>query len=71
MSYPGASRDGDPSLLVGWAGWDHREQAQALATLIVAREQEDGWAAARLLPLVAGSAHEMARSASCAARRPG
>ena len=50
----GASRDGDPSLLVGWAGWDHREQAQALATLIVAREQEDGWAADRLLPLVAG-----------------
>ncbi|MFC8617825.1 BREX-2 system adenine-specific DNA-methyltransferase PglX [Micromonospora purpureochromogenes] len=54
VSYPGASRDGDPSLLVGWAGWDHREQAQAIATLIVAREQEDGWAADRLLPLVAG-----------------
>ncbi|RKN22603.1 BREX-2 system adenine-specific DNA-methyltransferase PglX [Micromonospora musae] len=54
MSYPGASRDGDPSLLVGWAGWDHREQAQALATLIVAREQEDGWDGDRLLPLVAG-----------------
>ncbi|MDZ5442190.1 BREX-2 system adenine-specific DNA-methyltransferase PglX [Micromonospora sp. 4G57] len=54
VSYPGASRDGDPSLLVGWAGWDHGEQAQALATLIVAREQEDGWAADRLLPLVAG-----------------
>ncbi|SDZ19516.1 hypothetical protein SAMN05444365_1073 [Micromonospora pattaloongensis] len=54
VSYPGASRDGDASLLVGWAGWDHREQAQALATLIVAREQEDGWAADRLLPLVAG-----------------
>lgn len=54
ISYPGASRDGDPSLLVGWAGWDHREQAQALSTLIVAREQEDGWDAARLLPLLAG-----------------
>ncbi|MEV4770565.1 BREX-2 system adenine-specific DNA-methyltransferase PglX [Micromonospora humida] len=54
VSYPGASRDGDPSLLVGWAGWDHREQAQALATLIVAREQEDGWSPDRLLPLVAG-----------------
>ncbi|WFE65524.1 BREX-2 system adenine-specific DNA-methyltransferase PglX [Micromonospora sp. WMMD714] len=54
VSYPGAGRDGDPSLLIGWAGWDHREQAQALATLIVAREQEDGWSADRLLPLVAG-----------------
>ncbi|MDG4771170.1 BREX-2 system adenine-specific DNA-methyltransferase PglX [Solwaraspora sp. WMMD792] len=54
ISYPGSSRDGDPTLLLGWAGWDHREQAQALATLIVAREQEDGWDADRLLPLVAG-----------------
>ncbi|MGA3563758.1 BREX-2 system adenine-specific DNA-methyltransferase PglX [Melissospora conviva] len=54
ISYPGASRDGDPSLLIGWAGWDHREQAQALATLIVAREQEDGWGVERLTPLVAG-----------------
>ncbi|QLQ36246.1 DUF7008 domain-containing protein [Micromonospora robiginosa] len=52
--YPDARRDGDPSLLVGWAGRDHREHAQALATPVVAREQEDGWAADRLLPLVAG-----------------
>ncbi|GAA1651188.1 BREX-2 system adenine-specific DNA-methyltransferase PglX [Catellatospora bangladeshensis] len=54
ISYPGASRDGDSSLLIGWAGWDHREQAQAIATLIVAREQEDGWDVDRLTPLVAG-----------------
>jgi hypothetical protein len=54
ISYPGASRDGDPSLLLGWAGWDHREQAQALATLIGEREAEDGWGADRLTPLLAG-----------------
>jgi hypothetical protein len=54
VSYPQASRDGDPSLLVGWAGWDHREQAQALATLIVERDQTDGWGADRLTPLLAG-----------------
>src|SRR5690606_16935763 len=54
ISYPHAGRDGDPSLLIGWAGWNHREQAQALATLIVAREQEDGWGPDKLLPLVAG-----------------
>lgn len=29
ISYPAVSRDGDGSLLLGWAGWDHREQAQA------------------------------------------
>ncbi|WP_422734568.1 DUF7008 domain-containing protein [Micromonospora sp. WMMD558] len=28
VSYAGASRDGGPSPLVGWAGWDHREQAK-------------------------------------------
>ena len=30
ISYPDASPDSDPnSLLIGWAGWDHREQAAA------------------------------------------
>ncbi|MEV0132596.1 BREX-2 system adenine-specific DNA-methyltransferase PglX [Dactylosporangium sp. NPDC050688] len=54
VSYPLASPDGDPSLLLGWAGWDHCEQAQALATLIVEREQAEGWSADRLTPLLAG-----------------
>jgi hypothetical protein len=54
ISYPHAGRDGDSSLLLGWAGWDHREQAQALATLTVEREQIDGWPADRLTPLLAG-----------------
>jgi hypothetical protein len=54
ISYPHASRDSDPALLLGWAGWDHREQAQALAILIVEREQRDGWGAEPLTPLLAG-----------------
>jgi hypothetical protein len=54
ISYPYASRDGDPALLLGWAGWDEREQAQALAILIVEREQRDGWGAEPLTPLLAG-----------------
>ncbi|MET7391906.1 BREX-2 system adenine-specific DNA-methyltransferase PglX [Dactylosporangium sp. NPDC005572] len=54
ISYPLASPDGDPSLLLGWAGWDSREQAQALATLIVDREQSEAWSADRLTPLLAG-----------------
>lgn len=41
-------------LLIGWVGWDHREQAQALAILIVEREQTEGWTADRLTPLLAG-----------------
>ena len=54
ISYPQAGRDNDPTLLIGWAGWDHREQAQALATLIVQRDEESGWPAEKLTPLLAG-----------------
>lgn len=52
ISYPHAGRDDD--LVLGWAGWDHKEQAQALATVIVDREQNHGWDADRLTPLLAG-----------------
>ncbi|MEU3165216.1 BREX-2 system adenine-specific DNA-methyltransferase PglX [Streptosporangium sp. NPDC006930] len=52
ISYPHAGRDDD--LVLGWAGWDHKEQAQALATVIVDREQNHGWGADRLTPLLAG-----------------
>ncbi|MEV0675718.1 BREX-2 system adenine-specific DNA-methyltransferase PglX [Actinosynnema sp. NPDC050436] len=54
VSYPGATRDGDGSLLLGWAGWDHREQAHALAVLISHRHTEEGWDRDRLAPLLAG-----------------
>lgn len=54
ISYPGASRDGDGTLLLGWAGWDHREQAHALAITITHRRNEAGWDADRLVPLLAG-----------------
>ncbi|MCX9191368.1 SAM-dependent methyltransferase [Carbonactinospora thermoautotrophica] len=55
ISYPLASPDADQSLLLGWAGWDHREQAHALMTLIEERSG-DGWEADRLTPLIAGLA---------------
>ncbi|MFC6020418.1 BREX-2 system adenine-specific DNA-methyltransferase PglX [Plantactinospora solaniradicis] len=54
ISYPQAGRDNDPSLLIGWAGWDHREQAQALAVLIVQRDEQSGWSAEKLTSLLAG-----------------
>ena len=40
--YPDAGRSTDPTLLLGWAGWDHAQQALALATIIGEREAE-GW----------------------------
>ncbi|MGY1979951.1 BREX-2 system adenine-specific DNA-methyltransferase PglX [Nocardia gipuzkoensis] len=55
ISYPGASRDSDPSELLGWAGWDHAEQALALAELIGDRV-DDGWEADKLTPMLAGLA---------------
>ena len=54
ISYPGASSDSDDSLLLGWAGWDHREQALALITLIEERSAMDGWNAEKLITLLAG-----------------
>ncbi|MEJ3741679.1 BREX-2 system adenine-specific DNA-methyltransferase PglX [Actinomycetes bacterium KLBMP 9797] len=54
ISYPHCGRNADPSLLLGWAGWDHREQAHVLATLVAEREQRDNWGADRLAPLLAG-----------------
>ncbi|WP_141576280.1 BREX-2 system adenine-specific DNA-methyltransferase PglX [Actinomadura sp. WMMA1423] len=56
ISYPGSGPDGDSSMLLGWAGWDHREQGQALMTLIEERATQDGWDAARLTPLLASLA---------------
>jgi len=53
--YPDGSRDGDGTPLLGWAGWNHAEQALALASIIHDREQE-GWSDERLVPLVAGLA---------------
>ncbi|MFE0687895.1 BREX-2 system adenine-specific DNA-methyltransferase PglX [Streptomyces xiamenensis] len=56
ISYPGASTDTDPSLLLGWAGWNHREQAEALVNLIQDRDSQDGWPVEdpRYVPLLAG-----------------
>lgn len=59
ISYPDASPDADPTLLLGWAGWDHKDQAQALVNVINDRTLEAGWGAERLTPLLAGLAEVM------------
>ena len=59
ISYVLASPDGDDSLLLGWAGWDHREQAHALMTLIEERSTKDGWGVDKLTALIAGLAEVM------------
>ncbi|MBK6874124.1 MAG: BREX-2 system adenine-specific DNA-methyltransferase PglX [Kineosporiaceae bacterium] len=53
--YPDASRETDSTQLLGWAGWDHAQQALALAGVVAEREAE-GWPDEALVPLVVGLA---------------
>lgn len=54
VSYPDAGPDADSSLMLGWAGWDHKDQAQGLFHLVEERTRQEGWATDRVLPLLAG-----------------
>ena len=54
ISYPGCEVGADASLVVGWAGWDHAEQARALARLLLAGVNADGWDVERVTPVLAG-----------------
>ncbi|GAA3121434.1 BREX-2 system adenine-specific DNA-methyltransferase PglX [Streptosporangium carneum] len=54
VSYLGANSKTDDSLLLGWAGWDHRDQGYALMTLIEERADQDLWEKQELIPLIAG-----------------
>jgi hypothetical protein len=56
ISYPGMGREGDGSMLLGWAGWDHLAQARALATVYLDRKTRAAWPAEKLLPILAGLA---------------
>ena len=58
ISYPGCEKDGDPSPLIGWAGWNHLQRAQALVALYQERKNEDGWPKDRLIPMLVGL-HEL------------
>ncbi|MER2551644.1 MAG: BREX-2 system adenine-specific DNA-methyltransferase PglX [Thauera sp.] len=54
ISYPGCERGADGSLLIAWAGWDHLQQATALATYFIDMKENEGWSRERLQPLLAG-----------------
>jgi len=54
ISYPHAERDADPTPVIAWAGWDHLQQAQALAGYYLQMKKREGWSAQRLTPLLAG-----------------
>lgn len=54
ISYPGCERGADTSLPIAWAGWDHLQQATALAAYYLEMKENEGWDASRLQPLLAG-----------------
>jgi hypothetical protein len=54
ISYPDAGPEADPKLVLGWAGWDHRDQAQAIINLVADRVERDDWKGEQLTPLLAG-----------------
>jgi len=53
ISYPGCERDTDQTLVITWAGWDHLQQAQALAAYLE-EAKDSGWSPERRLPMLAG-----------------
>lgn len=55
ISYPLAGGDKSTDLMLGWAGWDHYQQARAVVSLIDTH-LEAGLAAERALPLLQGLA---------------
>ena len=53
VSLPGCERDADPSLVIGWAGWDALQQSRAIAAYLLQVREQDGWTTERLTPLLA------------------
>ena len=53
ITYPGTERPEDPSPVIAWAGWDHAQQARALAEYYLDAQQTYGFPPAQLTLLLA------------------
>jgi len=53
VSLPFCEREADPSLVIGWAGWNALEQGRAVAAYFLQMREQEGWTAERLTPLPA------------------
>ncbi|TDU23279.1 hypothetical protein DFR24_4802 [Panacagrimonas perspica] len=54
VSFPHCERGADTSLPIAWAGWNHLQQATALAAYYLDMKDNEGWEGERLQPLLAG-----------------
>lgn len=52
FSLPSCEKPGDATLVIGWAGLNHLQRAQAIAAWYVERKVSDGWGAEQLLPIL-------------------
>ncbi len=52
FSLPGCEKDGDTTLVIGWAGLNHLQRAQAIAAWYLDRKESEGWEAERLKPML-------------------
>lgn len=52
FSLPGCEKSGDATLVIGWAGMNHLQRAQAIAAWYFERKDSDGWEAEQLMPML-------------------
>ncbi|TXH88798.1 MAG: BREX-2 system adenine-specific DNA-methyltransferase PglX [Pseudomonas sp.] len=52
FSLPGCEKGGDSTLVIGWAGLNHLQRAQAIAAWYLDRKEGEGWEAERLIPML-------------------
>jgi len=52
FSMPYCERAGDSTLVIGWAGLNHLQRAQAIAAWYLDRKEQEGWYAEKLKPML-------------------
>lgn len=52
FSLPGCEKAGDNTLVIGWAGMNHLQRAQAIAAWYLERKEQEGWEVERLMPML-------------------
>jgi hypothetical protein len=52
VSFPGAERASDSSLVIGWAGWNDLQLVTAMAAHLLEASSQEGWTKEKALPLL-------------------
>ncbi|MEG7523799.1 MAG: BREX-2 system adenine-specific DNA-methyltransferase PglX [Chromatiales bacterium] len=52
FSLPQCEKAGDSTLVIGWAGLNHLQRAQAIAAWYLDRKEQEGWSADQLKPML-------------------